>query len=238
VRIDDVELVRREYASERALVARNRAFRDFAGVDAPQVVLDAVAEAAPARVLEVGCGMGELAARMRDELEAEVVALDLSPRMVELTRARGVDARLGDVQRLPFGDGEFDVAVAAWMLYHVPDLDLGLSELHRVLRPGGRLVAATFGEDNLREAWELLGDRETKPHSFTSENGGPKLERRFERVERRDASGVIVFPDRDAFRDYVSASIRRSHLADRIPRFDGPLSARSSQTVFVAEKRG
>jgi ubiquinone/menaquinone biosynthesis C-methylase UbiE len=236
MKIDDPDLVRREYASERALVARNRAFRDFAGVDAPQVVLDAVVEVSPASVLEVGCGMGELAERMLETLDAEVIAVDVSPRMVELTQARGVDARLADVQQLPFADGEFDVVVAAWMLYHVPDLDLGLREIHRVLRPGGRLVAATFGEDNLQEAWDLIGDDDTKAHTFTIEKATSRLAPWFERVERRDASGTIVFPDREEFRSYVSASIRRSHLADRIPEFDGPLSARSSQAVFVAEK--
>ena len=62
--------------------------------------------------------------------------VDVSPRMVELARARGVDARVGDVQELPFDDGSFDCAVAAWMLFHVPDLDRGLAELARVLRPG------------------------------------------------------------------------------------------------------
>jgi ubiquinone/menaquinone biosynthesis C-methylase UbiE len=235
VRIDDPELVQREYATERTLVARNRAFRDFAGVDAPQVVLEAVAEVKPRRVLEVGCGMGELAARLQTELGVELIAIDLSPRMVELTRARGVDAQIGDVQQLPFADGTFDVVVAAWMLYHVPDLDRALDEIRRVLRPGGRLVAATFGEDNLAELWALLGDDSTKPHTFTSEKAATRLARWFRSVERRDASGAIVFPNRAAVHDYVSASIRRSHLADRIPDFDGPFAARSSQAVYVAE---
>ena len=45
--------------------------------------------------------------------------------MVELARARGVDARVGDVQALPFEDESFDAALAAWMLYHVPDVERG-----------------------------------------------------------------------------------------------------------------
>ena len=69
--------------------------------------------------------MGELAERVRKELGGEVVAVDISPRMVELARARGVDAHLADVQSLPFEDGEFDCVAANWVLYHVPDLDLG-----------------------------------------------------------------------------------------------------------------
>ena len=48
-------------------------------------------------------------------------------------QARGVHAVIGDVQELPFPDADFDCAVAAWMLYHVPDLDRGIAELARVL---------------------------------------------------------------------------------------------------------
>ena len=58
-------------------------------------VFEAVREAAPERFLEVGCGMGELAERVQRELGAQVVAIDISPRMVELTKARGVDVHLG-----------------------------------------------------------------------------------------------------------------------------------------------
>jgi SAM-dependent methyltransferase len=238
VKIDDPELVRREYETERALAIRNRVFRDFArGTDPESAVVSAVAEAIPRRVLEVGCGTGELAARVSEELGSEVVALDLSPRMVELARARRVDARVGDVQGLPFPDREFDVVIAAWMLYHVPDLELALSEIGRVLRPGGRLVAATYGEGNLRELWALLGDRETRPHSFTTERAVARLEPHFERVEVRDASGEVCFPSSDAVREYVAASIRRSHLADSVPDLPGPFFAHTSQAVLVAEKR-
>ena len=94
--------------------------------DARDLAFDAVAEVEPRRVLEVGCGRGELAERVIAPSSAcELVAIDQSERMVELTRARGVDARVGDVQALPFEDAAFDCAVAAWMLYHVPDLDRG-----------------------------------------------------------------------------------------------------------------
>jgi len=77
--------------------------------------------------------------------------------MVELTRKRGIDARLGNVQGLPFEDGEFDCAVAAWMLYHVSDIDRALGELARVLRPDGHLVAVTNSREHLRELKDLLG---------------------------------------------------------------------------------
>jgi SAM-dependent methyltransferase len=55
---------------------------------------------------------------MMRKLDAKVVAIDQSERMVELTQARGVEAHVGDVQELGFAEGEFDCAVAAWMLFH------------------------------------------------------------------------------------------------------------------------
>lgn len=50
-------------------------------------------------------------------IACSVVAIDQSKRMVELAQERDVDVRVADVQRLPFGDAEFDAIVAAWMLY-------------------------------------------------------------------------------------------------------------------------
>ncbi len=232
----DPEVLRREYADESRLLARRAVFVDLVeGPRAEEIAFAAVAEAAPARVIEVGCGPGYFAERMRRELAADVVALDLSPRMVELARARGVDARVADVQDLPFGDGEFDCAVANWMLYHVPELERGLAELARVLRPQGRLVCTTFGADQLRELWSLLDFDKTTAVAFNREKGAEALSRHFARVDRRDANGVVVFPDRATVRRYVAATIRGAHLADSIPPFEGPFRARSRASVFVAE---
>ena len=71
-------------------------------------------------MLEVGGGAGRAGGADAAELGATVSFVDVSQRMVELARARGVDAQVGDVQALPFADGSFDTVVAAWMLYHVP----------------------------------------------------------------------------------------------------------------------
>lgn len=236
MRLDDPEVVRREYASEERFAVRSAVWAQAEGPDVRDVLLGALAEASPRRVLEVGCGFGELAERAGCELRAEVVALDLSARMVELARRRGVDARLGDIQRLPFADASFDCALAAFMLYHVPDLDRGLAELARVLRPDGRLVAATSSGRHLSELWDPVGGNEGHELSFTRENGEDRLRRHFVRVERRDVDSTLVFPDYVAARRYVEATVSRAHLAERLPRFEGPLRARRSVSVFVAER--
>ncbi len=234
--LDDPERVRSEYASELRLEQRRAAYRWSEGPDPREVAFAAVAEVSPRRILEVGCGPGELAARLAAELRADVVAVDVSPRMVELTRQRGVDARLGDVQELAFADGEFDCAVAAWMLYHVPDLDLGVSELRRVLAPAGRLVTVTNGLDHMRELSHLLGGTQLmEPASFRCDNGADLLARHFRRVERREAAGWVVFPDRGAAQAYVDATVVLSQGGRQLPPLEGPVRVRRASCVFVAE---
>src|SRR5262245_35753894 len=210
MRLNDPELVRRQYASEDGLAVRRdfqQRFRE--GPDAFDTAFEAVSELRPRRVLEVGCGMGNFAERLARRTSAEVVATDPSSRMVELARERGLDARVADVQELPFDDGEFDCAVANAMLYHVEDLDRALSELARVLEPGGNLVAVTIGEEHLAEVWRLVGYRKAE-RPFSRENGVERLSRHFRSVQREDVDAELVFPDAAAVHDYVDSTILRA----------------------------
>jgi SAM-dependent methyltransferase len=236
-RLDDPALVAGEYADETRLRKRASAYTGVhTGVDARVPVVAAVAAARPRRILEVGCGWGELAAWLARETAAEVVAVDLSPRMVELARERGVDARLADVQALPFGDGEFDCVVAAWMLYHLPDLDAGIAELGRVLRPGGTLVAVTNSRFHLIELRELVGSGPSTL-SFNRENGEELLRRHFADVRREDVDGRLEFADRAAVEAYVRASIAMSPFVANLPAtVEEPFFARRANSIFVAEK--
>ena len=237
MRLDDPKVVRAEYADESGLAARASLYARGDDGDAQGAVFDAVAECGPRRVLEVGCGRGELAQRLVRYLGAEVTAVDTSPRMVELTRARGVDAVVADAEALPFADGTFDAVVAAWMLYHVQNLDRAVAELHRVLRRGGRFVAATNGVRHLEEMWRLVGlERPAAKLTFNGGNGAEILGRWFPSVEKRDVEGHVVFSDRAAVADHVGASIVYKHLADRAPSLREPLRATVSTAVFVADK--
>ena len=159
--------VARQYRTESRLETRRSVWRDSADGRNPQdAAAQAVAGAAPGSVLEVGCGTGVFAARvMKENPQAVVLATDRSPRFVELTAARGVRAQPADVQQLPFGDAQFDVVAALWMLYHVPDLHRGLAEVRRVLRPGGLFVAVTNGDAHAAGLRVDAGERPWSPGS-------------------------------------------------------------------------
>jgi SAM-dependent methyltransferase len=229
----DPTVVREEYADETRLAARKAAYAGAEGPDARDLLFDAIAEARPGRILEVGPGEGELAERLQRELGADVVAVDQSVRMVELTRSRGVDARLGSVEELEFDDESFDCVVAAWMLYHVQDLDRAFAEIVRVLRPGGRLVAVTNGFDHLKELYELVG-RPRLRSSFLAEDADRILPRFFAHVDRRDAHGWVVFPDAQTAQSYVGSLVLLEGA--RVPPVEGPIRVRRRPSIFVAER--
>ena len=92
------------------------------------------------RVLDACCGTGDLALAARAR-GAAVVGLDFSERMLERARAKSgeVEWVRGDVLALPFGDASFDAVTVGFGVRNVEDLDAGLHELRRVLRPGGRI---------------------------------------------------------------------------------------------------
>ena len=236
-RLDNPMLVRWEFASEERLEKRNAIYRSLIeGLDAEEMLFEAVKEVAPTRVLEVGCGAGALSARVQSELGSEVTAIDPSERMVDLTRERGVDARIADVQDLPFGDEEFDCVAAGWVLYHVVDRERAISECARVLRPGGRFVAATLADENMSDLWDFLGSPRERSLSFSTANGAEQLEPYFARVEAREAEGVIAFRTPEEMRQFVAANMTRAHLAPKIPEFDQPVRIRTHHTIFVADK--
>jgi SAM-dependent methyltransferase len=233
--LNDPRLVREEYASERGLLGRRAAYQHATGPNPAELAFEAVAAVAPTDLLEVGCGPGDFAARIQQELGAAVVAIDVSERMVELARANGVDARVGDVQQLGFPDGRFDCAVAAWMLYHVADVSRALDELARVLRPGGRLVAVTNSLDHLQEVRQLVGAPRWT-FAFSGENAPELLQDRFANVQAVDAGGEIRFPDRQSVLEYLE-SMRTIWPRDTpVPAFELPFVVRRRPVVLVADK--
>ena len=94
------------------------------------------------RVLDACCGTGDLALADLHAGGARVTGLDFSERMLERARAKSSEVEWvqGDAQQLPFEDASFDAATVGFGVRNLDDLERGLAELRRVLKPGGRVA--------------------------------------------------------------------------------------------------
>jgi ubiquinone/menaquinone biosynthesis C-methylase UbiE len=107
-------------------------------------------------VLECGCGTGLLLERFQ-KFAKSAKGIDLSPGMLELAKARGLDAIEGSVTALPFADASFDVTCSFKVLAHVPEIGLALREMARVTRPGGVILAELYNPFSFRGLAKTFG---------------------------------------------------------------------------------
>jgi ubiquinone/menaquinone biosynthesis C-methylase UbiE len=107
-------------------------------------------------VLEVGCGTGLVLQRIQ-RFARSATGVDLSPGMLERARQRGLDVSEGSATELPFPDAAFDVTCSFKVLAHVPDVERALSEMLRVTRPGGHVLAEFYNPVSLRGLLRRLG---------------------------------------------------------------------------------
>lgn len=159
-------------------------------------LLDLSEVSARVQVLDLACGTGDLAWSAIDR-GAFVVGLDITPGMVVLARGKGATktsasshaARwlVGDMTKLPVSSATFDLVTTGYGLRNVPDLPAALAEIHRVLKPGGRICSLDF--DKPEAAW-LRGVY----LSYLTLVGS--------------SLGFLLHGDADTYR-YIPASIRR-----------------------------
>lgn len=160
-------------------------------------VLTAVALNAGESVVDLGCGPGLLALDMLERIgvHGTLEAIDLSGSMVALAQRRcaawsNAHFQAGDVTALPFADASFDAAVCIQVFEYVPDVDLALRELRRVLRPGGR--AAVMDTDWESCVWHSSDPQRMRDviDAWDSHCAHPRLPRTLAR--RAQAAGLAV----------------------------------------------
>lgn len=204
--------------------------------DPRTVVLDAVAEhfmsrAHPGwRLLEVGGGHCELANRVGLRVGANrITVMNKSAEVLQRALECGLNAHQGDVPRLPCSDNNFDIIVSLWSLDHVADLTAALTEIHRVLRPGGRFLAVASSDTHLAD---LMGHADgVAMERLTSENGVGELEKHFTRITRTKLQTRAVFTAWQQAHDYLARV--DADLAAGLPPFDGALELVGESTLFT-----
>ncbi|OFW40353.1 MAG: hypothetical protein A3J29_18515 [Acidobacteria bacterium RIFCSPLOWO2_12_FULL_67_14b] len=110
---------------------------------------------------DLGCGTGQVSELVAPHV-ARVIAVDGSTDMVQAARRRlkgaaHVDIRRGDMEALPIDDGQLDVAIVALVLHHVPEPSRALAEVHRVLKPCGRVLIVDMLPHDREEYQQQMG---------------------------------------------------------------------------------
>ena len=167
-----------------------------------------------ARILELGCGTGSIWKDKLSLLEpnCSLVLSDFSPGMLETAKETvgmnpRVDYQVIDIQNIPYQDGSFDIVIANMMLYHVPDIDKGLCEVRRVLKPGARFYTATYGEHGIIEylsnVLSAYGVKDTVNKNFTLQNGQEILGKVFSNVQKLNYEDALAVTDINDMVDYI-----------------------------------
>jgi len=213
------------------------------------------------RVLAVGCGN---AVQWRENkshfpLTAEFALMDLSIGMLSdarndfsLTEERFRFVN-GDAQFLPFPDSFFDRVTANHMLYHVPSIELAVSECARVVKPEGLFMAATNGKNHMTDLYQLLSEfdsdftpPDTAVRRFGLLNGGDYLSEYFQEVRCEFYDCDLWVTDAQALVNYAfsmwdvqdtiameKANAMREFIASKMVE-DGGILIRKETGIFLA----
>jgi ubiquinone/menaquinone biosynthesis C-methylase UbiE len=183
---------------------------------------------AHAKVLELGCGPAYLWRECASRIPGgwDITLSDLSSGMVDaawrtlVVTGRAFQFKEVDAQAIPFADETFEAVIANFMLYHVPDRPKALQEIRRVLKPGGRLFAATVGENHMKEMMDWLGQVhvrrvwESYANPFTLESGLKQLQSVFPTVTLSRYEDSLNVTEIEPIVAYLRSSIRATELSE------------------------
>lgn len=167
------------------------------------------------RLLELGCGNGKLWQENKIDLRnREIFLSDISEGMVEEVRNKlGSDFNciVADAEKIPFKDAYFDSIIANHVLFYLNDLNQGLKEIRRVLKPNGVLYCSTYGSRHMKEITDIVQSFDSRinlsNHSlydvFGLENGESILKEYFISVQRMDYQDSLEITESKPLIDYI-----------------------------------
>ena len=208
------------------------------------------------RILEVGCGDGTLWLQNRENIpeEVEILLSDISEGMLrDARRALGTgdkrfDFQVMDCQQIPCPEESFDLVIAGHVLFYCEDPGKAVQEIRRVLKPGGKLVCSTYGNDHMKEVSELVQDFDEHIvlsadklfERFGRENGRDILKPCFKDVEWRAYEDSLIVPDPEPLISYILSchGNQGQYIPERYREFFAYVKKRTDGGLWITKDAG
>ena len=221
--------VREQYKSDKNLNIRNNLHNyNINRVDFDKWCFNQINFQKNTRVLEVGCGTGKFWFKNKESIDGslDITLSDFSKSMLKSTKEKLKNLNYNfkyeeiNVESIPYEDASFDIVIAEHMIYFAPNIEKALSEIRRVLVPGGVLYLTANSCEAMAELNKLvekfdssLGiDNNGYSARFELENGAPILQKYFNKVDVEILEGKIIVDKPEPVVSYKASTIQGSSI--------------------------
>lgn len=210
-------------------------------------------------ILELGCGSGTFWTVNRDKLppDINVTITDISEGMIRDAKRNITNSGLAqynfsynttDCCNIPYPDNSFDIVIANHVLFYCNPVTKAVNEIHRVLKPGGRLICSTYSSRHMQEINQLVSDFDSRIvlsadrlyTIFGLDNGCQLLNNDFKQIEKKIYKDSLIVDKAEPLIEYIMSchGNQNQYLLDRYSSFKNFVSDRLSRPMHITKEAG
>lgn len=210
-------------------------------------------------ILELGCGSGTFWTVNLDKLppDINVTITDISEGMIRDAKRNITNSGLAqynfsynttDCCNIPYPDNSFDIVIANHVLFYCNPVTKAVNEIHRVLKPGGRLICSTYSSRHMQEINQLVSDFDSRIvlsadrlyTIFGLDNGCQLLNNDFKQIEKKIYKDSLIVDKAEPLIEYIMSchGNQNQYLLDRYSSFKNFVSDRLSRPMHITKEAG